>query len=165
MHGARSARMAWPLARQHRGQAPASNESEEGLVARLRPRTVGEPVDFAALVQSIAATHYCGRVRFSGTVRARRVTDWAGLWLRVGGPGGAVLLDEVQRTPLRGTTRWTRADIVLDVPGDAQELRFGLLLCGAGTVDVKSLCLETVKPDVQVTDRTPWRTGRSRPDD
>lgn len=127
-------------------------ESEGSRVARLCARMVGEPADSAALVQGIAATHYRSqRVRFGGTVRTRRVTDWAGLWLRVGGPGEVIVLNEVQSTPLHGTTRWTEAQIVLDVPSDAQELRFGVLLCGAGTVDVKSLCLEQVGPAVQVT--------------
>ncbi len=134
------------------GLAARTVESQENRVARLQARRVGEPVDSAALVQGIAATRYRGeRVRFRGTVRARRVTGWAGLWLRVCGPGGAVVLDEVQRTPLRGTADWTRADIVLDVPGDARELRFGVLLCGAGAVEVTSLCLETAGQGVQVT--------------
>jgi hypothetical protein len=89
------------------GLVAGTMESRENRVARLRARTVGEPVDSAALVQGIAATRYRGlRVRFSGRVRARRVTDWAGLWLCVCGPGGGVVLDEVQRIPLRGTTRW-----------------------------------------------------------
>lgn len=132
-----------------------TSESGENRVARLRARTVGEPVDSAALVQSIAATRYRGqRVRFGGLVRARRVTDRGGLWLRVGGPGGTVILDEVQRTPLHGTTDWICAEIVVDVPDDAQELRFGVLLRGSGAVDMASLCLETVGQDVQVTARS-----------
>lgn len=134
------------------GLVARTMKSPENRVARLRACTVGEPVDSAALVQGMAATRYRGhRVRFSGRVRARRVTDWAGLWLCVCGPGGGVVLDEVQRTPLRGTTRWTQADIVLDVRNDAQELRFGLRLCGAGAVDMTSLRLETVGQDVQLT--------------
>ena len=40
---------------------------------------------------------------------------------------------------------------MLDVLGDAQELRFGMLLCGTGAVDVTSLRLETVGKDVQLT--------------
>src|SRR5580692_11283978 len=86
-------------------------------IARLRLRpAVAEPSGFGALVQTIAAPRYVGcRVSFSAMVRASEVTDWAGLWMRVDGPGGMLVLDNMQDRALRGTTDWTRAAIVLDV--------------------------------------------------
>ena len=119
---------------------------------RLRQRTVSEPAGSAALTQSIAAASYLGRrVRFSAVVRAHKVTDWAGLWLRMDGTEGVLALDNVQRQPLSGTTGWTRADIVPDVPPQATELHFGVLLSGAGAVDLKSPRLERFRVDVSFT--------------
>jgi hypothetical protein len=88
-------------------------------------------------MQSIAATRYLDRrVRFSATVRAHEVTDWAGLWLRIDGPSGPLTLDNMQDRPLRGSTDWTQAYIVLDVPQQATALHFGALLTGAGALDL-----------------------------
>jgi len=80
-------------------------------------------------------------------MRAHKVTGWAGLWLRIDGPGGVLALDKVQREPLSGTTSWTRADIVLDVPHQATELHFGVLLSSAGAVDLTSPRLERFQRD------------------
>jgi hypothetical protein len=103
-------------------------------------------------MQSIAAASYVGRrVRFTAMVRAHKVTGWAGLWLRIDGPEDVLALDNVQRQPLSGTTSWTRADIVLDVPHQATELHFGVLLSGTGAVDLTSPRLERFRKDVLIT--------------
>jgi hypothetical protein len=113
---------------------------------------VTEPGGFGALVQSIAATHYRSRrVRYSATVRAKEVTGWAGLWLRIDGPGGTLLLDNMRNRPLRQTTEWTQASIVLDVAEEATALHFGTLLSGAGAVDLARPRLEEVSEVVPLT--------------
>lgn len=76
------------------------------------------------------------RVRFSAIARAMEVTGWAGLWLRVDGPGGMLVLDNMQDRPLRRTNGWTQADIVLDVAEQATEPHFGALLSGSGALDL-----------------------------
>jgi hypothetical protein len=126
---------------------------------RLRRSEVGEPAGSGALTRSIDAAGYLGRrVRFSAMVRAHKVTDWAALWLRIEGPEGFLALDNLQRQPLSGTTGWTRADIVLEVPHQATELHFGVLLSGAGAVDLRSPRLEPFPEDVSITARSsmPW---------
>jgi len=57
--------------------------------------------------------------------RTCEVADRAGLWLRVDGPLGMLALDNMQDRPLRGTTGWTQASIVLDVAHEATHLVFG----------------------------------------
>ena len=42
----------------------------------------------------------------------------------------------MQDRPLRQSTGWAEADIVLDVPGEAIELHFGALLAGGGAVEL-----------------------------
>lgn len=91
-------------------------------------------------MQSIAAARYLGcKVCFSATMRTWEVTGWAGLWLRVDGPNGMLVLDNMQDRALRGTTDWTQASIVLEVAEQARVLRFGALLSGAGAVDLTRL--------------------------
>ena len=123
-------------------------------VARLRLRpavsepAVSEPAvpessGFGAIVQTIATARYRGhRVRFSAMLRATGVTDWAGLWMRVDGPGGVLEFDNMQDRALSGTTDWTEAAIVLDVPEEAKVLLFGALLSRAGAIDLTRLQFE-----------------------
>ena len=118
---------------------------------RLRP-SVAEPAGFGALVQIIAAPRYLGRrVRYSAVMPTREVTDWAGLWLRVDGRNGMVVLDNMQDRALRGTTDWTEAAIVLDVAEQATQLLFGALLSGAGAVDLARLRFEEASADTPST--------------
>ena len=126
---------------------------EGDRVAQLRLRSaVSERAGFGALVQCIAATRYLGRrVCFSAMARTCEVTGWAGLWLRVDGPGGMLTLDNMQDRALRGTTDWTQASIVLDVAHQATHLLFGALLSGAGALDLARLRFEKAGEAVPVT--------------
>jgi hypothetical protein len=135
------------------GLLPESITYDGGRVVRLRLRVAdSEPLGFGALMQCIVATRYLGRrVRFSAMARAQEVTGWAGLWLRIDGPGGQLVLDNMQDRPLRQVTGWTKADIVLDVPEQAAVLNFGALLSGAGALDLTGLRFEEVAADVAVT--------------
>ena len=103
-------------------------------------------------MQSIAATRYAGhRVRFCALLRGYGVTGWAGLWLRVDGDRRALVLDNMQDRPVRGSTDWAEASIVLDVPDDASSLHFGMLLRGAGAVDLAHPRFEGASTAVPVT--------------
>jgi hypothetical protein len=118
---------------------------------RLRPAD-REPDGFGALMQSIAATRYLGRrICFSAMVRAQEVTGWAGLWLCIDGPRGTIAIDNMQNRPLRQTTGWTQARIVLDVSDQATELHFGALLEGAGALDIAQPRFSEVGESVPVT--------------
>jgi hypothetical protein len=137
----------------------ASYDGSRAVELRLRAG-VSEPAGFGALVQAIAASRYLGRrVRFSGMLRTLEA-GWAGLWLRIDGSQNAfIALDNMQDRPLRGTTGWTEAAIVLGVPQHAGELHFGILLDGAGAVDLARPRFAEVGEDVPVTG-TPFITGR-----
>lgn len=52
---------------------------------------------------------------------------------------------------MRGSTGWTMAANVLDVAEDAASVHFGLLLAGAGAVDLAQPHFEVVDTDVPVT--------------
>jgi hypothetical protein len=87
----------------------------------------------------------------SAMVRAEQATNWGGLWLRIDGPDGVLTIDNMSDRALRGTTDWTQADIVLDVPDQATELHFGTLLDGAGAFDITRPRLEEVSEAVPAT--------------
>jgi hypothetical protein len=135
------------------GLLPGSITHEGNRVVQLRLKSaVSEPTGFGALMQSIAATRYRGRrVRFSATARAQEVTGWAGLWLRIDGPHGVLAFDNMQDRPLRHSTAWARADIVLDVLPEATEVHFGALLDGAGAIDLTQPRFEETSEAVPLT--------------
>jgi len=103
---------------------------------------------FGTLTQAIAADAFRGkRVRLSGWLRTRD-SDFAGLWLRV---DPQLAFDNMSDRGVKGTTDWSRFEVVLNVPQEATKLAFGALLAGGGTLWVDDLSLEAVGPDVPVT--------------
>jgi hypothetical protein len=134
------------------GLLPRACAYDGKRVIRLRLRADGSAGGFGTVMQSIDAARYRGRrVRFSAMIRGQEITDWAGAWLRVDTANGARVLDNMQDRPLRGTTAWTEAANVLDVGEDAASVHFGVLLAGAGAVDLARPRFEVVGADVPVT--------------
>ena len=135
------------------GLLPAGQAYDGGRVMRLRFRDAEPPGGFGTVMQSFDATRYRGRrVRFSAMLRGEEITDWAGAWLRVDTVlERARAFDNMEDRPLRGSTGWTEAANVLDVAEEAASLHFGVLLTGAGAVDLARPRFEVVDTDVPVT--------------
>ncbi|MGH3298025.1 MAG: hypothetical protein ACRDP7_40160 [Trebonia sp.] len=122
-------------------------------VIQLRFRAAQAPTGFGTVMQSIDAARYQGRrVRFSAMMLGEEIGDWAGTWLRVDAAGGSTrALDNMRDRALRGTAGWTEAANVLDVDEDATSVHFGVLLSGAGAVELARPRFEVVGADVPVT--------------
>jgi hypothetical protein len=117
----------------------------------VRAKTEGA-LGFGTLMQIFKATGYRGkRVRLTAIVRTEQAIQ-AGLWMRIDLPEGRLgAYDNMGDRPIRGTTPWMRYTVVLDVPSDANELAFGLLLAGGGTAWIDDVKLQTVDQTVAVT--------------
>jgi erythromycin esterase len=88
-----------------------------------------------------------GRLRLTGFIKTEAIsTGWAGLWMRVDGPGGVLSFDNMQQRGITGTTDWTQYEILLDVPEEAININFGALLTGNGTAWIDSLAFEVLTP-------------------
>ena len=61
--------------------------------------------------------------------------------------------DNMQGRPLKGTIDWTRVEIVLDVPTEAKDIAFGILLSRDGQVWLDDLKFEVVPTSVPVSGR------------
>ncbi|MDP1830241.1 MAG: hypothetical protein Q8L48_43655 [Archangium sp.] len=121
----------------------------------LRTRAFkSEPLGMGSLTHSESAETWRGRrVELRAELRSGAVDGWAGLWMRVDGPGGKVLaFDNMQNRALRGTTSFKWYSVVLDVPLDAERVSFGVLLHGPGAVFVRELVFEEVDVNVSSTD-------------
>lgn len=80
-------------------------------------------------------------VSLSGFLRTEDVRDgWAGLWLRADGAEKMpVAFKNMDDHGVTGTTPWTRYEISIDVPANAERIVFGALNTGSGTAWVDSL--------------------------
>ena len=97
----------------------------EGKASAFVKATAPELHGFGTLMQTASPGDYRGkRVRFSGYVKSENVkSGWAGLWLRIDGPKQEMLgFDNMEPRAIKGTTDWTRYEIVLDVPDTAAAL-------------------------------------------
>jgi hypothetical protein len=105
-------------------------------------------------MQAIRADDYLGkRVRLAAYVKSADVQLWAGLWMRVDSNGRrAVAFDNMNARAIKGTTGWTRYEVVLDVPEDGAQIAFGVLLAGNGRVWADTFSLTPVDASVESTD-------------
>lgn len=109
---------------------------------------------FGTIMQTISADEFVGkRVRFSATVRGEGIDSWAGLWMRIDGPGGTMPLafDNMESRPLKGSFDWSDAEVILDVAPEAQAIAFGALLAGPGVLQLARLGFEEIHRSVPVT--------------
>ncbi len=137
-------------------RAAVDRTAAEGAASARLESTRADVAGAATLMQSIPADPYRGRrARFSAALRTDGVTRWAGLWMRVDRPGDRIAFSafgSTQDRPARGTTGWTRREVVLDVAADATAIHFGLVQDGPGASLIDAAALEVVGPDVAVTD-------------
>jgi hypothetical protein len=111
---------------------------------------------FGTLMQEFNAGQYAGkRVRLTASVKAENVDDWAGLWMRVDKGSKAVSFDNMRDRPIKGTTPWQDYEVILDVPQDATQIAFGVLLSKAGAVWMSGVRFEEVGMDVPATGKAP----------
>lgn len=113
---------------------------------------------FGTLMQNCLPNKYWGkRVRMSGYMKTADVAEWAGFWLRVDEAGSKKFLafdnmhDGKTERSVKGTTEWTKYDIVLNVPRNASNLAYGALLCGTGQIWFDNLSFEEVDDTVPTT--------------
>jgi hypothetical protein len=118
-------------------------------------KSIEKKIDgFGTLMQESKPDPYLGkRVRMSAYVKSENVADWAGIWFRVDKSGSemALAFDNMQNRPIKGTTGWTKYEIVLYVPKNASMLAFGALLSGTGQIWFDNIKFEIVDNSVMTT--------------
>lgn len=113
---------------------------------------------FGTLMQNCLPDNYIGkRVRMSGLVKTKDVSDWSGLWFRIDEKGSDHSLgfdnmhDGKTDRSIKGSTDWTKYEIVLDVPLNASNLAYGALLVGTGQIWFDNIRFEVVDDSVPTT--------------
>lgn len=107
---------------------------------------------FASLMQTVDAAAYQGkRIRLSGYLRTKDAGKGA-LWMRVDGADKKpAAFDNMDDRAQQGDQPWKLVNVVLDVPENARDIAFGVMLQNQGEVWADGLKFEAVGKDVPVT--------------
>lgn len=96
---------------------------------------------FGTLMQETVAAPFKGkRIRFSGYLRTRDLSNLASLWMRAEDDDGVVVafsnLQSSGEHPsfVRDSSEWTRVEMVMDIPAAATALFYGVRIAGSGAV-------------------------------
>ena len=122
-------------------------------------KSINKKIDgFGTLMQQSKPGKYLGkRIKMTGFVKSENVAKWAGLWLRVDQKGSNTPLafDNMGSRPIKGTTAWTKYEIVLNVPENASLIVYGALLDGEGQIWFDNISFEIVDGVVPATRSEP----------
>lgn len=110
--------------------------------------------DFGTVMQQFKAANYLGkRIRFSCFVKAKDVTGWGGLWMRIDSAStNTVKFDNMQNRAIKGNLDWNCYSVVLDVPENSAIISMGILLSGDGELWLGNARLDPVDKNVPATD-------------
>jgi hypothetical protein len=110
---------------------------------------------FGGMMQTTSAENYVGkRVRLSGWIKTEDANQGGGhLWLRIDGQERGQMLgfDNMDNRPVKGTSDWQEASVVLDVPAGSAALAYGFFVSGGGKMWVNGQRIEEVAADVPTT--------------
>ena len=128
---------------------PESNDQNIFTIKSLQDKIKG----FGTLSKYIKSNMYQDKmVKMTAYVKSEKVNSWAGLWMRIDYYNARVLaFDNMQQRPIKGSTDWTKYEVVLFVPKEATSISYGVLLDGTGQIWFKDVKLEVVADTVKET--------------
>lgn len=128
------------------------SEERSGNVAFLKS-TDSDIEGFGSIMQSFFPEKYLDKkVKLTCYIKSTDVEKWAGMWMRIDGPSKRSLgFDNMQNRPIKGTTNWTKYEIVLKVPKEATNLAYGVLTSGTGEVLIDDFKFEIVSDNYKNT--------------
>jgi hypothetical protein len=139
--------------RSDRGNAFA-NQTSAVMVAH--DKDVGRTT-FGSLMQNVVAAPWIGkRIEFSAMVEAARFQDWE-IWVRAIDSGNVVIAYDEAHIPA-SKLEWHKGAAVIDVPGSATEIAYGVNFHGSGKMYVDDAHLLVLDQDTPA----PVRDFRSK---
>ncbi|QNM84520.1 hypothetical protein H9W90_09960 [Polaribacter pectinis] len=119
------------------------NGEKSSYIESIEPEING----FGTLMQTCNAKEYLGKkVKMSGFIKTENISDWVGMWLRIDPikSPSSEYFDNMRDKQIKGTTNWTKYEIILDIPTNSNSMNFGVLIYGTGKVWFDNLSFEIV---------------------
>lgn len=122
-----------------------------------RLMATGMAGEFSSAALMIPGTYSGSTIALSGYLRMEGVTEgYAGLLIRVNGPGGEVLgFEHMQEKKLNGTRDWQEYSITMDYPEAGKEIYVAGMLAGNGTVWMDNFTVRIDGEDIQTLNVPP----------
>jgi hypothetical protein len=121
-------------------------------------KSIDKRIDgFGTLMQQCVPDKYLGKkIKMTSFVKTKNVTNWAGIWLRVDKSNShqPLSFDNMGDRPIKGTTEWTKYEIILDVPNNASLLAYGALIDGTGQIWFDNITFEIISDFAPSTSST-----------
>ena len=113
-------------------------------------KSIESPIDgFGTYMQTSLPGAFLGKtVKMTGWIKSKDVAESAGMWMRVDGanPRDVLAFDNMHDRPITGTTDWKKYEIGLDVPAEAADFAYGVLLSGTGQVYFDDVSFQILGP-------------------
>ncbi len=121
----------------------AQNGEKSALIESIESDING----FGTLMQTCSAKEYLGKkVKMSGFIKTENISNWVGMWLRIDPikSPSSEYFDNMRDRQIKGTSNWTKYEIILDIPTNSNSMNFGVLINGTGKVWFDNLSFEVV---------------------
>ena len=143
------------------GIDPGSGQSG-GNAATIKSKK-DRPKEWATLMQDFNPGKYLGkRIKMSAYMKTIDVKTKAAFWLRVdqSGTRSSLAFDNMSNRLIKGTTDWTKYEIILPVPAKASNIAYGALLGGSGQIWFDNFSFEVVDDLTPTTNLTKDRESQ-----
>ena len=139
------------------GSAAADNSIvHSGRWSVRLQRDAGTAGKFSVLTRSLPVDFTGTAIEFRAYLRLQDVSEFAGLWLRQDADDQVLALENMQSQQVKGTRDWTQYSITLPINPKAQQLFFGVLVSGTGTLWVDDMeLLVDGKPIAEAASASP----------
>lgn len=144
-----------------------SNVKHSGSNAAMIKYTADDkPSGFGTYMQMHQPGEWAGKkLKMTGYVKTENVDGWCGMWCRVDGADGKEMVDfdNMGDRPIKGTTDWTKYEIIINVSKDASAIAYGVLVGGKGTAYFDDITFEVLGDAEKPEDRKKARTYPAKP--
>ena len=128
------------------GTSPGSYRlrSDDIGTFRLMSKNQASANDVETVFRSVPASDFAQkRIRVSLEIRTIGTKDGAGLWVRVDDKAGkAIVLKDMENRLIVGSTPWAKYELIVDLPKDAAQIGYGVVLVGKGEVMFQNVRIE-----------------------
>jgi hypothetical protein len=139
----------------------AERNGKVGYIQSTKSKIKG----FGTIMQDFIPEEYLDqRVKLTAYIKTEDVDGWVGLWMRVDGPKKegdkyreSLAFDNMNDRKIKGSTKWQKYEIILDVDEKAVNLAYGVLLSGTGKAWLDDLTFEVVDKNEKTTATTQKR--------
>ena len=98
------------------------------------PWLLREERDFAVAIESFPVERARGKtIAFTGWIKTEDLDGNASLWWRADGGDESIAFDNMADRSPNGTTDWRQYEVELEIPEEATNINFGVLLSGSGS--------------------------------